>query len=190
MKSNIFTPYKALIPVIAVVAFFITSCSVTKTGTEAEYAALQERIQTGNIKIAVDAAYPLNTFASQQVLNSVLRGTGDNANRIDLTGDGYYLELGPRRVIANLPFYGERRQGGGYNDISDSGIQFDAIPKEYDLELKKDKYQYDVNFLASKGTENYDVEVILFANGNAVIYITSNTRTRIEYRGKVVDEVE
>ena len=190
MKNNPFFSKSALVILTVAVVLSISSCSVTKTGTDAEYAAMKERIQSGNIKILVDAAYPMNTAASQQVLNSVLRGTGDTANRIDLSGDGYYIEMGPRRVMANLPFYGERRQGGGYNNINESGIQFDAIPKDYDLELKEDRYEYNVNFLAENGTENFDTEVILFANGNAVIYINSNNRTRIEYRGTVVDDLK
>ena len=187
MKNHIFHPYKALIPIIAFVTLAISSCSVTKTGTEAEFAALTELVQTGPIKIQVKSAYPSNTAASQQVLNAVLTGTGDTANRIDLQGDGYYLEISPEKVVAELPFYGERRQGGGYNDLNETGIQFDGIPREYNLELKKDRYQYDIDFQASKGIENFDTEVILFANGTAVIYINSNSRTRIEYHGKVVD---
>jgi hypothetical protein len=177
---------------IAVILITIVSCSATKTATPAEYAALTQKLESGNLRIAIDAAYPSNTYATQQVINSVMRGTGDTANRIDLSGDGHFMELGVQRVAASLPFYGERRQGGGYNNPQDSGIVYDVAPKEYTVNAQPDSYKYEVSFEAdaASGIDTFDVETILFANGNAVIYVRSNTRTRIEYRGKIVEALK
>jgi hypothetical protein len=179
----------ASIMLMAFIAVAISSCSSTKTGTAKEFAEMTQRIQDGNLRIAVDAAYPANTVATQQVLNSILRGTGDTANRVDLSGDGHFIEIGSERVQASLPFYGERRQGGGYNNTNDAGIQFDVVPKEYTVEQEEDLYRYRISFVADKGIENFNADVVLFANGTAVIYVTSNTRTRIEYRGRVVKAI-
>jgi len=172
---------------LLLVVVILSSCSVQKTGTEKDFNELTRKLESGEtIRIEVDAAYPLNTFASQQVLNNVLRGTGDTANRIDLSGDGHYLEFDEERAVASLPFYGERRQGGGYNNVNDSGINFDDVPKDYNVTLKENTYIYDVEFEANKGVESYNVDVVVFASGDAVINIISSSRTRIEYRGKII----
>jgi hypothetical protein len=190
MKIKKSTSKITRILLIALLAVAITSCSAKKSGTAEEFAAMTQRVQEGNLRIVVDAAYPGNTYASQQVLNSVLRGTGDTANRIDLSGDGHYLQISPERVQASLPFYGELRQAGSYGTINESGVQFDLVPEDYTVEHEKDLYRYRIKFAADKGIENFNTEVILFANGTATIYVTSNTRTRIEYRGRVVEAVD
>jgi len=190
MKNNKHRSKISGILLIAVMAVVLTSCGAKKAGTAEEFAAMSQRVQEGELRIVAEAAYPGNTYASQQVLNSVLRGTGDTANRIDLAGDGYYVQLSPERVQANLPFYGERRQGGGYGTVNDAGIQFDVEPTEYSLIKEEDRYRYRIKFDADKGIENFDTEVILFANGTAIIYVISSTRTRMEYRGRVVDAVD
>jgi hypothetical protein len=182
----------SIIILIAFIAITISSCSSKKMVTAKEFAVMTQRIQDGTLRIAVDAAYPANTVATQQVLNSILVGTGDTANRVDLSGDGHFIVIGSDRVQASLPFYGERRQGGGYNNPQESGINFDVAPKDYTIDVMEDSYRYNINFEAdaSSGIDTFDVEAILFANGTAVIYVRSNTRTRIEYRGKVVEAAE
>ena len=189
MKMHIFnlrSQYYILMIVLA--ATVLSSCSVQKTGTDAEFVALSNKMDRNEtIRIEVNAAYPTNTFATQQVLNSVLRGSGDSANRIDLSGDSYYLEFNSEHAFASLPFYGERRQSSGYNNTDDNGINFDEPTINYNVELNEKSYRYDIEFTTSKGVESFDVDIILFANGNSVIYITSSSRTRIEYRGKMVD---
>jgi hypothetical protein len=187
MKIQKYTSTIASITIMVFIAVAIGSCSSIKTGTDKESAVMTQRIQDGNLRIAVDAAYPANTVATQQVLNSILIGNGDTASRVDLSGDGHFLEIGSERVQASLPFYGERRQGGGYNNTNDAGIQFDVVPTEYTVEHEEDNNRYRINFDADKGVESFGVNVTLFANGTAVIYMTSNTRTRMEYRGNVME---
>ncbi|WP_194852521.1 DUF4251 domain-containing protein [Nonlabens antarcticus] len=187
--TNYIFSFKLMI--VSVLILGLTSCNVSKTGSAKEYAALTDKIQNGTIRIAVDAAYPSNTAATQRVLNSVLQGSGDSANRIDLTGDGHFMELNPQKVSADLPFYGEQRQGGGYNSRDNAGVKFEVAPDDYIVRSKENSYSYDISFNANDpGNDNFDTEVILYANGNVMIYITSNRRSRIEYRGRIVESME
>ncbi len=160
------------------------SCSTQKEVSPAALNQLKSRVNSEQpLKIEVTAAFPMNTFASQQVINAVMRNTGDTANRIDLNGDGHYLTISKEKVVADLPFYGERRQGGsGYNS-NDTGISFDTEPKDYQMTLDEARGRYKITFDAQKDTESFDVEITLFANGTASVFISSVTRTRIEYQG-------
>lgn len=185
LKKNVFKVTAVLMIACAVVS--VNSCSSSKPATEADFSALTQKIESEGVRIEMDAAFPFNTFASQQVLNSVLIGRGDTANRIDLQGDGHYLEISADQVKASLPFFGERRQGGNYMGSGDSGIQFESAPRDYKKQSIREPYGYKINFVAVDGTENYDVEVLLYANGNATAFLWSNMRTRIEYRGRIVD---
>ena len=183
MLSNIYTRCA----VAAVVLVMITACGVKKSGTPAEFADLTSLMNNGEtIRIEMNAAYPLNTFASQQVINQIMRNTGDTANRIDLTGDGAFLEFSADTVSADLPFFGERRQGGGYNNSQDSGIFFEQAPEDYQFAANESDLQYDVDFEANNKTENFDVNVVVFANGSATVYVRSSARTVIRYDGRVV----
>jgi hypothetical protein len=47
------------------------------------------------------------------------------------------------------------------------------------------KYEVSFEAGAAYGIDTLTWRPFFFANGNAVIYVRSNTRTRIEYRGKI-----
>ncbi len=170
----------------------LTGCGVKNIGTAADFDQLGQRLQEGELRIEVNAAFPFNTAATQQVLNSILIRNGDNAGRIDLSGDGNFIQLGEDRVVANLPYFGERRQGGGYgNSNEDAGIYFDLAPENYMVKKQESERQYSITYDANKsGVDSFNVDITLFTNGNATIYVNSNTRTRIEYHGRVVDVQE
>ncbi|AZQ44356.1 DUF4251 domain-containing protein [Nonlabens ponticola] len=171
---------------LSMILAVISSCSVQKTGTTEEWQELQAMINSGELRIEAQAAYPSNTYASQQVINQVLTNTGDSAARIDISGDGHFMQIGNDQVMANLPFYGERRQAGSYAGTDgDTGIVFEDSPDDYEISADDNKRRYDISFEVNQGTENYNVDLILFANKNAVIYVNSNQRTRMEYRGTI-----
>ncbi|WP_082438602.1 DUF4251 domain-containing protein [Nonlabens sp. YIK11] len=176
---------KCVLLLIAILS--ITACSVQKTGSPAEFEALTNKVVNGDtLRIEMDAAYPLNTYASQQVIQQLMRNTGNTANRIDLSGDSYFLEIHPDMVKASLPFFGERRQGAGYNNPQDSGINFEQAPEDYLYTADNEAYKYEIEFDANDKTENYDVDVVVFANGKATVYVRSTTRTVMQYQGRVV----
>jgi hypothetical protein len=182
--------YTLNITILLVIGTLLSSCSVTKTGTAAEFNTLTDIVENNTIRIEADAAYPNNTYASQQIINQILINRGDTANRIDLQGDGAFIEFDDNNATASLPFYGERRQSSSYNDVNDAGINFDAVPLDYEIERNDERRRYDISYTISDGTENYDVDVVLFANKTAVVFIWSNQRTRIEYRGRVIPAKE
>ena len=57
-----------------------------------------------NFVVEFNTAYPQNTAASQQVLNSFLIQTGNSAGRIDIAGDGAKLTVDGETSTADLPF--------------------------------------------------------------------------------------
>jgi hypothetical protein len=92
----------------------IVSCSATARPLHQprDIPALTQRIRMWKLKI-----YHRCCISQQYIRNPAGNkfcdaGTGDTANRIDLSGDGHFMELEVQRVAAGLPFYEERRQGG------------------------------------------------------------------------------
>ena len=176
---------------IIAIAAFTVSCSVNKIDSKEGFKKISDRFDSNEtIRIDVTSANPLNTYATQTVLNQLMRNSGDNASRIDLLGDGHYLEFNSNRAVANLPFFGERRQNVGYNSSNDSGINFDEKPEDFKVDILEDRNKIEASFEASQGIEIFEVDVVIYGNGNAVIYISSSSRTRIEYEGIVVDKIE
>ena len=172
---------------MGLILLIASSCATKRAGTLEQFNGLTSIVERdAPIRIAINSVNPTNTYASQQVINNLLIRNGDNANRIDVTGDGNYMEISENLVEASLPYFGERRQGGGYNNINESGVNFEQEPTNYQIQALEEEYRYDVSFEASNGAESFNVDVILFAGGNAVVYVTSTYRTRIEYRGRVV----
>lgn len=171
-----------------VMTLLLTSCAVKQTSNAADFKLLADKLDTAPIKIEVESAYPFNTNASQQVINALLIRRGDNASRIDLSGDGHTVVVGPDLVKADLPFFGERRQGtGGYGNTQQSGVTFDAAPEDYEVTADLEKLKYQVEFDTNQGAESYNVNVTVFANNTAVIYVNSSARTRMEYRGRIIE---
>ncbi len=175
--------YLALIGFISL----LLSCGTQQNSSPEEFNALSTLVTSEeNINIEVDAAIPMNTFASQQVINAVMRNTGDTANRIDLSGDGHMLMVSKDSVIADLPFFGERRQGGGYNNTSNNGIRFNAVPTDYEVIKDSKRNRYRIKFSARANTEVFDIDLTLYPGGNADFYVASPTRTRIQYQGDLI----
>src|SRR5690606_11659023 len=112
-------------------------------------------------------AHPVMTSAMQQLGNAGLFVNGSTAGSIDLSTITNYLRMKNDSVMANLPFYGERHMGGGYNNAT--GIEFEGVPKNLKINKIKDSFyeiQFDIHDKNSN-TENYQVYIKLSPNLNS-----------------------
>lgn len=147
--------------------------------------ALEGMMAGPSLEIISTSAQPLMTAALQQLGNAGLFVNGSTAGNIDLSNNSNFLRVQKDSVMAMLPFYGERRFGGGYN--SSSGIEFAGVPE--DLHIQKGKASsYEIRFSMNDknaNTDNYRVFIKLFPNLTSTISITSSSRSSIQYRGQV-----
>jgi uncharacterized protein YcfL len=172
---------------VVLVSMMVFGCSSTSKVVEAN-SRLDALVENKTIKIAINAAEPMVTTALAQIANSGMMAPGNTVGKIDVKGQGYFIEIQGDTVSADMPYFGERQMGGGYGD--DAGIRF----KEQiaDIEITKDdsKQRYQMRFSISDVTETYLINMEVFPNMNSDVRVSSSHRNRIRYTGKVEEDLE
>ncbi len=138
-----------------------------------------------SFEIEANWAIPLATGSLTSIANAGLLPPGSTLNRIDLFGNSSYLRVTKDSVKAQLPYYGERQMGGGTYGNNQYGIQFEGIPKDFEIVPNKKKRGYTMRFTISTQTETFQVAALLFPDQSSTININSTHRTPIGYRGRV-----
>lgn len=176
---------KTLFKSIALVAIvFAAACSSTYKATPEELAALDQMVTDKHFEIRATWAQPMASQSLNSIANAGLLPQGSTASRIDIAGTGGYLRMVGDSVMADLPYFGERRMGG-YYDPKQVGIKFKGIPKEYSMEPASKGSGYVLKFKVNEGTEAYQVVAQLFPNRSARIAMSSSHRTNIWYQGNL-----
>ena len=167
---------------LLVLAAVIFGCGASQKVKEPN-AELDRMMEQKAFEISIRSAEPQLTQAMGQIANSGIMQPGNTIGRIDVAGSGYFIKIDGDSVSADLPYYGERQMGGGYN--SDSGIKFDGIGKN--LEITKDdlKQSYTLGFSIASNSENYIVRIEVGNNMTSTSNIRSSHRNRIRYSGDV-----
>lgn len=183
MKFNkiYYKPYLLLL--VSVFLFNCGTTSKTKTSKVKED-QLKSLLADKNFIITSDMALPMMTNSMNSLSNSGLLPPGSAANQISLIGNSNYLKVVGDSVSANLPYFGERQMGGGYNG-NKTGIEFSGIPEKWELKQNEKTQRYDLSFKINNSTESFRVSVTLFPNLTTTININSSQRFPIRYSGSV-----
>lgn len=167
-----------------VAGLFLCCRTGNKESTIQGNAKLKDMIENKSFEIISKRAHPIMTSAMQQLGNAGLFVNGSTAGSIDISTHSNILWMKNDSVKANLPFYGERQFGGGYNNAS--GIEFEGIPKN--LRINKVKAAYNIHFEihdANSNIENYQVHIKLSPNLTSTITVRSSSRSSIQFTGNV-----
>lgn len=169
--------------------FLLFACSGSKK-TVATNPKLDELIASKNFVFEASRVEPFATRAMNQIAMSGLMRPGDNANRVDVGGQNYTLAIKGEAVTANLPYYGERQIGGGYNLNGDVGYTFEDTLREWDVKKSAVGSEYDIDFRTNQGNESLNVQLMILPNGKAGLTINSSQRNVIRYYGTVREHQE
>jgi len=165
-------------------ALILVSCGSSKNADATTNKELNEWIADKSFEIESNFAMPTNTTAVNAVLNSNLLGPGMSSGQINLIGNPNYLRIKGDSIYADLPFFGERRMGGGYGQ-SDGGINIAGLAKDYKVTTKRGMYIITFSARDKKGTEGYNFILNLSPSLTANFSVNSTQRTTIQYRGDV-----
>jgi hypothetical protein len=160
--------------------------SYTTSFTEedrAKLVTLQNQITEQSFKFKANAVIPFNTQALNGVANDILSHTGNSSARIHVRGDNNTLKIGEKRAVFALPFYGERRMGGGYTN--DTGFNFTAAIKDLTSTINEKKGYISYEFTANNKTETLDIELQFYSPNTVKWNIASSHRTFIKYKGSI-----
>ena len=179
MKKGI----QILVTGVALLVLVGCGSAAKSSASASDSRALDAMVDSKHFKIDVEWANPRMTASMNSVLSSGLLPPGSMPNRINLMGNGNFLQMKGDQVIADLPYWGERQMGGGYN--SNKGIKFDGLAKDLKITKNEEKQQTMITFSISENSESYNVRLILTPNMNGTIFITSSQRNMISYWGQV-----
>lgn len=163
-----------------------SACSASKDKTTelAQKAKLLDSlIAERNLEIVVDRAQPMMTTSMQSLANAGLFPPGSSPGQIMITGGNNILKIKGDSVITNLPYWGERQMGGGFNQ--NGGIEINGLVEELTVDKNEKKNNYTIYFKARNQSENYQVYVQLFPRMVADIQVVSTQRFTIGYQGSV-----
>ncbi len=169
--------------ILALGLFSLVSCGSSREASSEDLARLDKLIEDRYFEIENKWAMPLATNSMNQIANAGLLPPGDTASQINIQGDSNYFKFEGDTVSAELPYFGERQMGGGYNQ--DTGIKFKGVPEDLEIINEEDKNHYTINFNISEETENYQISLRLYPNLNALIHVNSSNRFTINYRGNL-----
>lgn len=151
----------------------------------AQSKALDEMVSSKQFKFDAEWARPIATSSLNSIVNSGMLPPGNNAGQINIMGNGSYFKMEGDSVSADLPYFGERQMGGGYD--SDTGIKFEGVPDDLKIVKDETKQRYDIRFKIKKKSEVYQVQLEVYPNLNGNLSINSSQRFTIRYDGKVSD---
>ncbi|WP_405377829.1 DUF4251 domain-containing protein [Nonlabens sp. Asnod3-A02] len=173
--------YKYLI-LISILVLILSSCKSSFTEADrTKLKDLQNELINNNLVFKADAALPFNSQAVNNAINDILIRNGNSASRISLSGDNYTLKIAGEKAVFNLPFYGERRTGGGYND--DNSFDFTGEIKNVSQSIVADSNYISYEFDVRNDTESLSVELKIFSRETAHLIINSSQRSYIKYDG-------
>jgi len=163
----------------------LISCGASNKIVEpsAQSKALDEMVASKEFKFDAEWARPIATSSLNSIANSGILPPGNNASNINIMGNGSYFKMEGDSVSADLPYFGERQMGGGYD--SETGIKFEGIPDDLKIEKDETKQRYDIRFQIKKKAEVYQVQLTLFPSLSATMSVTSSQRFAIRFDGKV-----
>ncbi|WP_262887133.1 DUF4251 domain-containing protein [Winogradskyella litoriviva] len=172
------------------------SCKANEVATNNKHTSdlnkLQMLIDKDAYYIDIEAVYPMNTAATQQVANALfLSRTGNSASRIDVAGDGHFIHIKSDSVKGNLSFFGERRLSGGHYGSTNGGIVFDGLSKNYEKTINKKKRKLEIKFTTNQKdeiSETYEIKIEIFPNNNVNVNIASTFKSFINYTGTLRDD--
>ncbi|MBZ9779370.1 DUF4251 domain-containing protein [Psychroflexus sp. CAK8W] len=183
MKVKLSNQIKIKSLVILLLSFIIASCGISRDATAEENERLEQLLQDKYFEFDLRFARPLPTNSLTQLANAGLFRPGDNASQINLQGSSAVFKFEGDTVTANLPFFGERQFGGGYN--SNTGIEFKGIPKDLKITKYDKKDHYQVNFNIREDSESYQVNLTIYPSLKGTININSSQRFPMRYEGSV-----
>ncbi|WP_084158201.1 DUF4251 domain-containing protein [Gaetbulibacter saemankumensis] len=100
---------------------------------------------------------------------------------INLVSNPNSLEFTPESITSDMPFFGRAFSNVSYG--GNGGMQFKGLPKSYEIENIKDKYE--VYAEVNDANDHYRIYLTIGSEGNATLNILSNNRSPMTYYGEI-----
>jgi hypothetical protein len=94
----------------------------------------------------------------------------------------YMLTVNDKKVVCDLPFFGEAHNASLANE---GGIKFNS--SDYSIEKKQAKKGWTVIIKPKDNTDVKECALNIYDSGSASLTVISNSRSTISYDGKIIE---
>lgn len=164
------------------IIYILGGCQASKaTASPEELQALEQQVNSRNIRVKMDWAIPLTTRGVVSVANAGLLPPGNNIARINLINTPNSFEMRGDSVYIDLPYFGERQVVMDYPGAK--GIDFTGVMENFRSSQDRKDQSYRLTFDTSDRSERFDVSLKVFPGQRAILVFYSNQRNTIRYEG-------
>jgi hypothetical protein len=163
----------------------LIACKSSDPGVSSEMAhQTRALVESGDYEIVMISANPMVSNELSQLGNANLLPAGSHAGEINLAGNGNFIRKKGDSLTVYLPFFGTRHLGANMTHTN-SAIEFNGVPDDYEYSYNESKQQSTVRFNISEGNEHYDVYINVGASKWTTVHVNSSQRSSIGYRGQL-----
>lgn len=163
------------------VLIICVGCNSTQNITSEQQAEVDRLLAQRQFVIESDWALPLAVNSMNLLRNAGLIPPQSNANQINLIGNTNHFKVQGDSISVDLPFFGDRQIGGGFN--ANTSIQFEGIPKVFEIKNVGKKQRTVIKTRFNQDTESFNSIITIFDSKKVEIVIYSTHRSAIRYRG-------
>lgn len=170
-----------------VILFFLVACHSAQSISNANP---QTKLESLGLEMYIQLIEALpESSAELQMITGNLSSPGNNiSSRINITNEGYFLKINRAKASGSMPFFGtiHYRNPIHSNDL----IEFEGTPKRFQHKVHK-AHREQIRFSIkdkSRFEEEYELTLDFDSKGNAFLKVSSNKRSDISYKGKIVKE--
>lgn len=182
--------FKRFSIILFMIGLVLTSCGSNKnssrSGSQEKYNSLSQWVEDKEYTIVSDWANPLgggqvSLYGNYINLGRLVNPSG--AGRINLIGNPNELSINKDSVRMYLPYFGEVQVLKNYGGRG--GFNVEGLVSDYEVKRDDEKREINIDFEINDESENLQVSIQLFGNGNSRIILNSAYRNSISYDGTV-----
>lgn len=140
----------------------------------------QQLLDAKTYRFVATSATPLNSAEMSAILGRMPGAMG--GSNISISGGGYYVQVTPDSIVADLPYYGRAYRPPINRD--ESGIRFTSTKFTYSRKINK-KGNQEITIKLKDHVNAYWLNFNISPNGYASLAVSSNNKQSINYSGSL-----
>lgn len=156
----------------------LVSCK--STASLSDIKNLKKVVANKSFEFNASNAIPLSLGNIRGIEN--LMPNGSSSGNINLNGNPNFMIVKNDSIHMDMPYYGRRNLGGGYNP-SDVGLKFKSNIKTETSSYNSKKNSYIIKYNINNNQENLILTLTLYANKSSNLNVISSHRNTINYQG-------
>lgn len=171
---------------LVIIAILLTACSSSEKAAQKSEEALQTKafVENNDFEILMSWARPLASGEMAMLAANNLLPIDSRTGQINLRGTQNFIRKYGDSLSVYLPYFGTRQVTINPADTN-SAIEFDGIPEDYEVSYNEKKMFSQINFTMKDANETFNLSIKVWSNKRAQVNVNSSFRNSIFYTGQV-----